>query len=177
MTRTVILINGSFGVGKTTVAGLLRRRLPGSVIVDPELLGIAMLMLSKAWPFGQRVADFQDLRAWRHASACAIRIMERLRSTIIVPMAFSNRVHLGELQRSIGGGGVEIFHFCLVAPHEVVLERLRQREGRRGPSPWQLRRSAECCAAHLSPDFAVQIPTAARTPEEIADDIVRRVRA
>jgi hypothetical protein len=172
----VILVNGSFGVGKTTVARLLRQRLPHSVIVDPELIGLPLLMLSKAWPFGQAVADFQDLRAWRRASAFTVRMMQRLRGIVIVPMTFSNRFYLGEFQRGIGARGIQTFHFCLTAPHEVVLERLRRREGRRGPSPWQLRRSAECCIAHQSPDFAIHIGTEGRTPEQIAEDIVRRIR-
>jgi predicted kinase len=38
----VILINGSFGVGKTTVARLLRDALPGSVIYDPEWAGFVL---------------------------------------------------------------------------------------------------------------------------------------
>jgi hypothetical protein len=176
VTRTaVVLINGSFGIGKSTVAGLLRQRLPHSVVVDPELIGVPMLMLSNAWPFGRRVADFQDLRAWRYTSAFTVRLMQRLRRIIIVPMTYSNLAYLGEFQRGIGGRGVGTFHFCLTAPHEVVLERLRLREGRRGPSEWQLRRSAECCVAHQSADFAIHIRTEGRTPEQIADDIVGRI--
>src|SRR5262245_2788409 len=107
VTRTVvILVNGSFGVGKTTVARLLRRRLPRSAIVDPEPIGLPLLLLSRAWPFGPRVTDFQDLRAWRRASALVVRIMRRLRGTVIVPMAYSNPLCLRELQRGIAGSGV-----------------------------------------------------------------------
>jgi hypothetical protein len=35
----IALINGSFGVGKTTIAKLLRNSLPGSAIDDPEWAG------------------------------------------------------------------------------------------------------------------------------------------
>jgi thymidylate kinase len=35
----VIFVNGSSGVGKTTVARLLTRRLPRSTLFDPEPLG------------------------------------------------------------------------------------------------------------------------------------------
>lgn len=36
---SVILINGSFGVGKTSVARALRARLAHSAIYDPEVVG------------------------------------------------------------------------------------------------------------------------------------------
>lgn len=55
----MIFINGTFGVGKTTVARLLAQRLPRSMIYDPELLGVVLQRLSR--PF-KRIDDFQDLR-------------------------------------------------------------------------------------------------------------------
>jgi broad-specificity NMP kinase len=38
----IVVINGSFGVGKTTVAKLIRRSLPGSAIYDPEWVGFVL---------------------------------------------------------------------------------------------------------------------------------------
>lgn len=35
----IIMINGSFGSGKTTAANLLLRMLPDSMIFDPEEIG------------------------------------------------------------------------------------------------------------------------------------------
>ena len=35
----IILINGPFGIGKTTTARLLVRRLPGAVVYNPEHTG------------------------------------------------------------------------------------------------------------------------------------------
>jgi len=43
----VILINGAFGIGKTTVARALSRRIPGSVICDPELIGFVLQRFRK----------------------------------------------------------------------------------------------------------------------------------
>jgi hypothetical protein len=43
----VVLINGSFGVGKSTVAGLLRDRLPGSAVYDPERVGWVLQRLPR----------------------------------------------------------------------------------------------------------------------------------
>ncbi len=35
----IVMINGSFGVGESTVAKLLRKALAGSVVYDPEWAG------------------------------------------------------------------------------------------------------------------------------------------
>jgi predicted kinase len=165
----VIFVNGSFGVGKTTVARLLVQRLPGSALFDPEPLGMGLQRLTR--PF-RRVDDFQDLRAWRLWSIRLIRVLRGLRRVVVVPMAFSNEEYLRELVAQIRRSDVETFHFCLVAPLAVVQQRLRHRAGRRGPTAWQLRRAVECCSAHQRPEFAVHVPTENRSPPQIADEIL-----
>jgi hypothetical protein len=90
----VILINGSFGIGKTTVARLLARRLPRSLVFDPERLGF---VLQRArWLLGTPVEDFQDLRSWRRLVILSVRALCGLRFHVIVPMAFSNPWYLHE---------------------------------------------------------------------------------
>lgn len=165
----VIFVNGSFGVGKTTVARLLVQRLPGSALFDPEPPGVGLQRLLR--PF-RRVDDFQDLRAWRLWSIRLIRALRGLRSTIVVPMAFSNEEYLRQFVTQIGRGDAETLHFCLTAPLAVVQQRLRQRAGPRGPTDWQLRRAAECCSEHQRPEFAVHVPTENRSPPQIADEIL-----
>lgn len=84
----VVFINGSFGIGKTTVSHLLASRLPGSLVFNPEPMGVLLMHLAA---FGRRPQhDFQDLAAWRWLGARAIRIARASHRTVIVPMAFSN---------------------------------------------------------------------------------------
>jgi len=52
----ILLLNGAFGIGKTTVARALVARLPRSVLFDPELIGMALQGTA---------GDFQDRKAWR----------------------------------------------------------------------------------------------------------------
>ena len=169
----IVFINGSFGIGKTTVARLLAARLPGSLVFDPEPMGIVLMHLAA---LGRRPQDdFQDLAAWRWLGARAIRIVRGFRSTVIVPMAFSNLAYLGEFLSYLRERRVPTLHFCLTAPHSIVLQRLHARQ-RKSPTAWQLRRSVECCAAHRAPEFAEHVPTADRTAGEVANDIATRIR-
>jgi hypothetical protein len=55
----LVWINGPFGGGKTATAFELRRRLPGSVVCDPEHVGFG---LHRMLPPALR-ANFQDLQA------------------------------------------------------------------------------------------------------------------
>ena len=173
----VIFVNGSFGIGKTTVARLLARRLPRGTLFDPEPIGVVLMRLSALRPFSARVDDFQDLGLWRATSISLIHLLLRVRRRLVVPMTFSNPAYLGQFLASVSRHDRETFHFCLTASLATVRARLADREAGRGPSAWQLRRSAECCAAHQGPEFAEQIATEDRSPDEIADEIMRRLPA
>ncbi len=66
----IVLINGSFGVGKSTVETLLRDKLPNSRIYDPELVGSALMRLPKWIRLdGSGTDDFQDIALWRKSVA------------------------------------------------------------------------------------------------------------
>jgi hypothetical protein len=173
----VVFINGSFGIGKTTVARLLSSLLVQSTVFNPEPLGLAIASLAKLVSRKHRTDDFQDLLLWRRATVRSIRALTRIRRTVIVPMAFSNAAYLDEVVTPLRHGGVYTLHFCLTAPYQVVLQRLRAREGRRGPSAWQLRRSEECCVAHQGPEFAEHVPAAERSAVDLARYLAERIRA
>lgn len=166
-----VLLNGAFGIGKTTVARELRRLLPGSAIFDPEWVGIALMRLP-----GYAASDFQHLAAWRRLSVLGARSLGKLRRTILIPMAFSELAYLDEVRQALASGGRPVLHFCLVAPLPVVQERLASRGEPADDSRWEWvhRRAAECCRAHESPRFAIHVP-AADAPEAVARDVAGRI--
>jgi hypothetical protein len=166
----ILLLDGAFGIGKTTVARTLVARMPGSVLLDPELVGIPLQRAARL--LGRTVDDFQDLRAWRRLTVAGLRVARLRWPTIVVPMAFSSAAYLDELRRGLARFEPRVLHFCLVAPEDVVHARL----GRRGASPernaWEFRRASECCAVHGGEAFRTQVDASDRTPEEIAAQIV-----
>ena len=164
----IVLLNGAFGIGKTTVARELVSRLPRAILYDPELAGIAMQRVV-------RVEDFQDLKIWRRFTILALRATRLLWPNVIVPMAFSNVDYLREIQSGVARFESRSYHVCLVAPVEVVYDRLRTRRLEPRDAEWQFRRAAECCVAHQQPAFAAHVHAADRSVSEIADEILRLV--
>jgi hypothetical protein len=174
----IILLNGSFGIGKTTVAALLRSAIEGSAICDPERIGIFLWRLPRWVPLTDRdTDDFQDMKAWRQWTVRGIRSIRLLHHTVIVPMAFSNLDYLSEIRSGLERFDRDIRQFCLVAPLDVIQERLIGR-GADPATPggkWAFRRAAECCTAHTDAAFGDPVPAAHRSPAEIAADIVARL--
>ena len=161
----ILFLNGSFGIGKTTVARALVERLPRAVLFDPELIGIALQRL-------RRVDDFQDLALWRRLTLLGLRLTRLVRPNVVVPMAISNAAYLAELRDGASRFDPRVLHVCLVAPFGVVQERLRGRGNDAGE--WAMRRARECCDAHADPRFAVQVD-AQREPSAIVEELLARL--
>ena len=166
----ILLLNGAFGIGKTTVARALVARLPGSLLFDPEIIGVVLQRSARL--FGYRVDDFQDLRAWRRLTVIGLRLARFWSANIVVPMAFSNPIYLDEVREPIKRFEPRLFHYCLVAPPEVVHARLKRRGADPEIQKWEYRRAAECCAAHISDIFATHVKAVDRTPEELAEHLL-----
>jgi len=80
---TLIWLNGPFGGGKTQTAYELLRRLPNSVVCDPEHAGFG---LRRMLPQTLR-GDFQDLTAWREGVVEVLDLVLRKHDgPVIAPM-------------------------------------------------------------------------------------------
>ena len=171
----VVLLNGAFGVGKSTVARLLCDRLAGSRLYDPERIGYVMRRLPRWFPGSTaRFADYRVAPAWRAVTVRAIRASARRPRPLIVPMALELEL-LDFLRSALTRGGLRVIHVCLVAPERVVHERL----AKRGVSPasaegqWVYPRASAACTEHATNDaFAQRIDTEGRDPHAIVDELV-----
>ena len=166
----ILIINGAFGIGKTTVAREVTRRTPRSVLVDPEIIGIALQRTARL--VGRDVPDFQDLRLWRRLTVAALRIARALWPNVIVPMAFSNAEYLMEIRARLQRFEPVVVHVCLVAPVEVAHARLAARGADRVRQSWEYLRATECCAVHSRPEFSRHVHASGSI-----DDVVEEVLA
>ncbi|HEV3050293.1 MAG TPA: AAA family ATPase [Longimicrobium sp.] len=174
----VILINGSFGVGKTTVARLLRDALPGGVIYDPEWAGFVLQRLPRRGRRSRASDDFQQIALWRKSAVAGVRLFRAFaRGPVIVPMTFTHRPWFDEVLAGIRRFEPDLRIFCLRASLDTVKRRL---VGRGTPvdgagSEWMARRIAECAEALCDPHFGEPVDTETLSASEVAREITRRV--
>ncbi len=170
----ILLLNGAFGIGKTTVARALVARVPNSLLFNPEPVGVALQRAARL--VGRSVDDFQDLSVWRKLTVAGLRLARLRSANIIVPMGFSNTLYLEELRRAVGRFEPKCLHYCLVAPVDIVHARLHGRGADRDKDAWQYRRASECCAVHGNKVFEKHVDASRRTPEEVAEYISDSIR-
>src|ERR1022692_560767 len=112
----LVIINGAFGVGKTTVVGILRQRLHGSTLFDPERIGYILHRLPSFFPFStRRFDDYQDSAFWRSITVRLASRQARCRGVVLLPMCFSNLVYLDEIRSGVESRGCAVQHLCLTA--------------------------------------------------------------
>lgn len=176
----VIMINGSFGVGKTAVARLLRGALRGSLIFDPEWAGMLLMRLpGRGGLKGSGSDDFQDIELWRRSAVAGARLFRLVaRGPLIVPMTFSRRDYFEEVAEGVRRFDPELRAFCLKASLATIRRRLAGRGTKtEGPgSEWIARRIAECVEAHRDTHFGEPVETEDHTAREVAEEIMERLR-
>ncbi|HKH48391.1 MAG TPA: AAA family ATPase [Thermoanaerobaculia bacterium] len=174
----ILVINGAFGVGKTTVARLLRRAVPGSMIYDPEVVGWVLRRLPGSMRLrGRGTDDFQDIDLWRKSAAAGVGLLRAMaRDPVLVPMAFSRREYFDEIVSKISSRDSVVRVFCLRAGMPTIIERLERRgaivSGTDGE--WILRKAQACVAAHEDPHFGEPIDTERMSALEVAREILNR---
>ncbi len=175
----IVMINGSFGVGKTTVAKLLREALNGSAIYDPEWAGMVMMRLPRWVKLkGSGTEDFQDIDLWRRSAVAGVRLFRLFASgPVIVPMTFSHRAYFDEIVEGFRRLDPALRVFCLRASLPTVEKRLvGRRTSIEGPgAEWIARRIVECTEAHRDNHFGESVNTEDRTAREVAQDITARL--
>ncbi|MEV7013437.1 AAA family ATPase [Streptosporangium sp. NPDC051022] len=120
----LLWINGPFGGGKTQTAHELRRRLPGSVVCDPEHVGFGLHRMTPPRLRG----DFQNLRAWREGVYEVLDLaLSGHDGTVIAPMTVVEPAYFRETVGRLRERGHDVRHFALLAGRDTVLRRLRER--------------------------------------------------
>jgi len=175
----LLWINGPFGGGKTQTAHELHRRLPNSVICDPEHVGFGLL---RTLPRSLR-RDFQDIPAWRQGVFEVLDLaLRRYDGVVIAPMTLVRRAYFDETVGRLRECGHVVRHFALLADRATVLRRLRERNvghavhvmtGRAGlrRESFAVARLDECLERLADPVFAEQIRTDDLTIAEVADQV------
>ena len=175
----IVLINGSFGVGKSTVARFLRRRMPRSVVYNPEWAGSILMRLPRwARLRGAATDDFQDINLWRRSVITGVRLFRAVTpGAVIVPMTFSRREYFDEVVAGLKSLDADVRVFCLRADMATILRRLegRSRNGRARTVAWSVRKARVCVASHQDEHFGEPVNTVQTSAPDVAQAILRRL--
>jgi AAA domain len=175
----IIWINGGFGAGKTTLAEELYRRLPDSVVYDPEDVGLML------WKWMRPNGDFQHLPSWRElVVATALSLRRHHAETLIVPMSLIREAYRVEILGGLADAGEEVLHVFLEADVGVLRQRL---DARRGPPgnpganqsvrEWAFSRvDAAITAAARQPGGTLMLRSDRLSPAELADEVLAAIR-
>ncbi|MFI7680762.1 AAA family ATPase [Actinophytocola sp. NPDC049390] len=174
----LIWLNGPFGGGKTQTAHELSRRLPGSVVCDPEHAGFG---LRRMLPRHLRT-DFQQLKSWRDGVVEVLDLVLRKHNgPVIAPMTVTNPTYFEETVGRLRDMDHEVHHFSLLARRETVLKRLQGRGlGRAVPfarDTWAESKVDECLSSLSDPTFATHVWTDDLTIPEVADQVAHTAGA
>jgi hypothetical protein len=170
----LIWINGAFGAGKTQTAHELHRRLPGSHVADPELLGFA---LHKMLPPVSR-GDFQDLPQWRAAvTATLLQAEAAADGPVIVPMSIVRADYFDEIVGGLSERDVDVRHYTLTASADALHARLRRRAayvvgrmlGRE--ETWAIAQIDRCVAALADKRYTTHVPTDDVSVDQVVESI------
>ncbi|WP_377269078.1 AAA family ATPase [Peterkaempfera sp. SMS 1(5)a] len=175
----IVWVNGAFGSGKSTLVEELRPRWPEALVFDPEMVGAVLSRIVDV-PTG----DFQDLRQWRRQVVnMAVGLVEEYRRPLLVPMTLVNPGYLDEIFGALEAAQVEVRHFFLKVPEEVLISRIdgrsffpddpaRDEQGR----AWCKARIRACTAAVDALPQDTVLLDGESTPQELAEAVLRQVR-
>lgn len=176
----LLWINGPFGGGKTQIAHEIQRRLPGSVLCDPEHAGFGLCRMLPPELRG----DFQDLASWREGVVEVLDLaLSKHDGVIIAPMTVTDSRYFAETIGRLREMGHDVRHFALLAERETVLKRLRERgfghlvqcvAGKDAPlrrESWAVEQLDHCLERLREPEFAEHLWTDHSTVPKTADRI------
>lgn len=172
----IIMINGAFGVGKTSVAMELHKTIKESMLYDPEEVGFMLrsIITEDIKLPEERTDNFQDLKLWK---VLVVQLAEHLRrqynKNLIVPMTISDNEYFHYIYKGFKGIDKETYHFCLIAEESTIHERLRLRGETEGN--WCYQQTSKCVAAFQAKEFALQIKTDGKSIEDIVQEIKREI--
>ncbi|WP_329612352.1 AAA family ATPase [Streptomyces brevispora] len=173
----IVWVNGAFGSGKTTLVEELRSRWPEALVFDPEMVGYVLREIVEV-PTG----DFQDLRQWRRqVASMAAGLVDEYERPVLVPMTLVNSAYLDEIFGALSDAGIEVRHFFLNVPEDVLVKRI---DGRSftpdDPAKdervraWCKNKIEACLAAVDALPQDTVLLDGQLTPKELADAVLAR---
>jgi len=168
----IIMLNGAFGVGKTTISNKLLSEISNSMRFDPEEVGF---MLRNIVPDGikrheAKTGDFQDLHLWKVLTVQIANVLiAKYQKHLIVPMTIRNPEYFQYIRNGFRSIDNQTYHFCLTASKDTIYERLRKRGEEEGN--WCFQQTEKCLKAFKEHNFEEYLDTENESIHTVVDTI------
>lgn len=173
----IIMINGAFGVGKTTTAQALNEELANSMIYDPELVGgmLRHILPNDIKRAEATTGDFQDFVLWKELTVeMARRLVQHYQLHLIVPMTIRKPEYFDYIYNGFKSIDEQTYHFCLTASKETIHKRLKERGEQEGN--WCFYQTDKCLDAYEKYNFGREIATENVNVETIIKFILNEIQ-
>lgn len=171
----IVIINGSFGVGKTSVAEKLLLKMQNSMIYDPEEVGVMLMNIipNNMKTLNECSDDFQDLDIWRKlVVSVAEELISKYKKNLIVPMTLKNKEYFNYIYSGFKNLDEQVVHYCLVASLSEVQNRLISRGDKKGS--WAFEKAGECVEIFNNMFLKDNIDTSNKSIDEVANEIYEK---
>lgn len=167
----IIWINGAFGVGKTTCAAELHRKIEDSILYDPEKLGDFFQDFLPAEVCPQ---DFQDYELWRLATYQILHdLATKTNQIIIVPMTIIKTQCYKEIIQRLIEEDISVRHYVLTADKKTLVDRIKKRTEEE--QNWSYQYLDSCLAFFKDAKTpGIKIKTDDRSVGEIVQEILNK---
>lgn len=172
----IVMINGAFGVGKTTISNKLLKVIENSMLYDPEEVGYMLrnIIPEELKRLEAETGDFQDLQLWRELTVEVARLLiSTYNVNLIVPMTIRNPEYFNYIINGFNSIDGDTYHFCLTASKETIYERLRERGEEEGN--WCFKQTDKCLKAYNNYNFGEYIDTENVSVNTIVDIIRQKL--
>lgn len=141
----IIMINGAFGVGKTTICNELLIEINNSMLFDPEEVGFMLrnIIPEEVKRLEAETGDFQDLQLWKELTVKVAKLLiTKYNVNLIVPMTIRKPEYFNYILTGFKSVDKQTYHFCLTASKETIYKRLRKRGEEEGN--WCFQQTEKC---------------------------------
>jgi len=169
----ILIINGPFGVGKTSVARVLVEKIPNAMLYDPEVSGSA---LRRVLGPVKKADDFQDYVLWRKlvvAVACILRAVSA--RTLVVPMTVWRRDYFDPNIAGLRRVDPDLRCFRLTASKDELVRRISSDSEDTGARGWRMSHAEVCIDVFKDSVFGVEVRTDSLAAAEVAGQILQSV--
>ncbi|NKF08423.1 AAA family ATPase [Clostridium gasigenes] len=171
----IIMINGAFGVGKTSVGKKLIDKIPNSMIYDPEEVGFMLknIIIDNVKKDKELTDDFQDLEIWRKLVVeIGGELILKYKKNLIVPMTIRKKEYLNYIYNGFKALDGQVYHYCLTASLDEVYKRLLNRGDNIGS--WPYKQGESCVELFKESFFKHHINTENKSIDEVVEIILQK---